>query len=319
MENSSFLSEILLVLAMATVVAVIFARFRLPAILGFLLTGVIIGPHGLRILSDSEHIRMLAELGVVLLMLTIGLEFSVERLRGMQHIAVIGGSLQILVSIALSLAFAWWRGWTFYEGFFLGSVIALSSTAIVLKYLMDRGEIDSPHGRIAISILIFQDLAVVPLMIFLSAFGQSAHSMGAALGVAFLKTALLLSGAFAFSRFLLPQLLHRVAAIRNREIFFLFSVVVCLGMAWGSGALGLSMAIGALLAGFMFANTGFSHQLIGDIIPFRHLFVSIFFVSIGLLFDVHFFLSHVVLVLSVVSLVLFINFFIMTLLIGVNM
>ncbi len=315
MENSSFLSEILLVLAMATVVAVIFARFRLPAILGFLLTGVIIGPHGLRILSDSEHIRMLAELGVVLLMLTIGLEFSVERLRGMQHIAVIGGSLQILVSIALSLAFAWWRGWTFYEGFFLGSVIALSSTAIVLKYLMDRGEIDSPHGRIAISILIFQDLAVVPLMIFLSAFGQSAHSMGAALGVAFLKTALLLSGAFAFSRFLLPQLLHRVAAIRNREIFFLFSVVVCLGMAWGSGALGLSMAIGALLAGFMFANTGFSHQLIGDIIPFRHLFVSIFFVSIGLLFDVHFFLSHIVLVLSVVSLVLFINFFIMTILI----
>ncbi len=315
MANTSFLREILLVLAMATVVAVIFAKFRLPAILGFLLTGVIIGPQGLAILSDSEHIRMLAELGVVLLMLTIGLEFSVDRLRGMQHIAVIGGTLQILVSIALSMAFAWWRGWTFYEGFFLGSVIALSSTAIVLKYLMDRGEIDSPHGRIAISILIFQDLAVVPLMIFLSAFGQSVHSIGLALGTALLKTVLLLTGAFVFSRFLLPQLLHRVAAIRNREIFFLFSVVVCLGMAWGSGALGLSMAIGALLAGFMFANTGFSHQLIGDIIPFRHLFVSIFFVSIGLLFDVHFFLNHVILVFAVVSLVLFINFFIMTLLI----
>ena len=315
MNNSSFLSEILLVLAMATVVAVIFAKFRLPAILGFLLTGVIIGPQGLRILSDSEHIRMLAELGVVLLMLTIGLEFSVERLRGMQNIAVFGGTLQILISITVSMAFAWWRGWTFYEGFFLGSVIALSSTAIVLKYLMDRGEIDSPHGRIAISILIFQDLAVVPLMIFLSAFGQSVNSIGLALGTALFKTILLLSGAFAFSRFLLPQLLHRVAAIRNREIFFLFSVVVCLGMAWGSGALGLSMAIGALLAGFMFANTGFSHQLIGDIIPFRHLFVSIFFVSIGLLFDVHFFLNHVILVFSVVSLVLFINFFIMTILI----
>ncbi len=317
MSNPSFLSEILLVLSTATMVAVIFAKFRLPAILGFLLAGVIIGPHGLRILSDSEHIRMLAELGVVLLMLTIGLEFSVERLRGMQNIAVFGGTLQILVSIAVSMAFAWWRHWTFYEGFFLGSVIALSSTAIVLKYLMERGEIDSPHGRIAISILIFQDLAVVPLMIFLSAFGQSVNSVGLALGVALLKTVLLLSGAFVFSRYLLPQLLHRVAAIRNREIFFLFSVVICLGMAWGSGALGLSMAIGALLAGFMFANTGFSHQLIGDIIPFRHLFVSIFFVSIGLLFDVHFFLSHVVLVLSVVSLVLFINFFIMTLLIMV--
>jgi len=315
MANTSFLTEILLVLLMATVVAVIFEKFHLPTILGFLLTGVIIGPQVLGILSDSQHIRMLAELGVVLLMLTIGLEFSVERLRGMQNIAVIGGSLQILISIGASMAFGWWRGWTFYESFFLGSVIALSSTAIVLKFLMDRGEIDSPHGRIAISILIFQDLAVVPLMIFLSAFGQSMSSVGMALGMAFLKTFLLLAGAFVFSRFLLPQLLYRVAAIRNREIFFLFSVVICLGMAWGSGALGLSMAIGALLAGFMFANTGFSHQLIGDIIPFRHLFVSIFFVSIGLLFDIHFFLNHIFLVLSVVGLVLFINFFIMTLLI----
>ncbi len=315
MANPSFLTEILLVLLTATAVAVLFEKFRLPTILGFLLTGVIIGPQGFGILSNNEHIRMLAELGVVLLMLTIGLEFSFERLRGMQNIAVIGGTLQILISIGLSAAFGWWRGWSFYESFFLGSVIALSSTAIVLKYLMDRGEIDSPHGRIAISILIFQDLAVVPLMIFLSAFGQSMSSVGRALGFALLKTVLLLFGAFIFSRFLLPQLLYRVAAVRNREIFFLFSVVVCLGMAWGSGALGLSMAIGALLAGFMFANTGFSHQLIGDIVPFRHLFVSIFFVSIGLLFDVHFFLQHIVLVLSVVSLVLFINFFIMTLLI----
>src|SRR5512140_1085751 len=126
METPSFLAEVLLVLLMATVVAVIFEKFRLPAILGFLLTGVIIGPQGLGFLSDGAHIRMLAELGVVLLMLTIGLEFSVERLRGMQNIAVVGGTLQILISIAISMLFAWWRGWTFYEGFFLGSVIALS-------------------------------------------------------------------------------------------------------------------------------------------------------------------------------------------------
>ncbi|MBI4711452.1 MAG: cation:proton antiporter, partial [Candidatus Omnitrophica bacterium] len=213
MNNPSFLTEILLVLLMATVVAVIFEKFRLPTILGFLLTGVIIGPQGLGILSNNEHIRMLAELGVVLLMLTIGLEFSVDRLRGMQNIAVIGGALQILVSIGVSMIFGWWRGWTFYEGFFLGSVIALSSTAIVLKYLMDRGEIDSPRGRLAIAIVIFQDLAVVPLMIFLSAFGQSMDSVGWALGLALLKTFLLLAGAFVFSRYLLPQLLYRVAAI----------------------------------------------------------------------------------------------------------
>lgn len=315
MANAVFLNELLLVLMMATAAAILFEKLRLPAILGFLLTGVIIGPHGLGILSNGEHIRSLAELGVVLLMLTIGLEFSFDRLRGMQNIAVLGGALQILISIVLSLAFGWWRGWSFYEGFCLGSVIALSSTAIVLKYLMDRGEIDTPHGRIAISILIFQDLAVVPLMIFLSAFGHSMGSVGVELSFALMKTVLLLASAFIFSRFLLPQLLHRVAVIRNREILFLFSVVVCLGMAWLSAALGLSMAIGALLAGFMFANTNFSHQLIGDIIPFRHLFVSIFFVSIGLLFNLTFFFQHIGLVFLVMSLVLFINFFIITLII----
>ncbi|HNX68216.1 MAG TPA: cation:proton antiporter [Candidatus Omnitrophota bacterium] len=310
-----FFTELLMLLVIATAVAIAFEKFRLPAILGFLLAGVIIGPQGLGILSNGEHIRSLAELGVVLLMLTIGLEFSFDRLRGMQHLAIVGGTLQILISIGLSLMFAWWRKWSFYEGFFLGSVIALSSTAIVLKYLIDRGEIDTPHGRIAISILIFQDLAVVPLMIFLTAFGQSEGAVWAPLGSAFLKTVLLLAGAFVCSRFLLPQLLFRVAVIRNREVFFLFSVVVCLGMAWISGALGLSVAIGALLAGFMFANTGFSHQLIGDIIPFRHLFVSIFFVSLGLLFDLRFFVANMPLVLLVVSLVLFVNFVIMTLLI----
>ncbi|HOW59215.1 MAG TPA: cation:proton antiporter [Candidatus Omnitrophota bacterium] len=315
MANTAFFNELLLVLMIATAVAVFFEKFRLPAILGFLLTGVLIGPHGFRILSDPEHIRSLAEMGVVLLMLTIGLEFSFERLRGMQNIAIWGGTMQILVSIGLSLIFGWWCGWGFYEGFFLGAVIALSSTAIVLKYLMDRGEIDTPHGRISISILIFQDLAVVPIMIFLSVFGQSIESIEIALIFAFLKTLLLLLSAFVFSRFLLPQLLYRVAVIRSREIFFLFSVVVCLGMTWLSSALGLSMAIGALLAGFMFANTGFSHQLIGDIIPFRHLFVSIFFVSIGLLFDIGFFFQHIELVFLTVSFVLFINFVIMTIII----
>jgi CPA2 family monovalent cation:H+ antiporter-2 len=315
MENPLFFTEILEVLLIAIVVAVIFERFKLPAILGFLLTGVIIGPHGFKVLSDYEHIRSLAEIGVVLLMLTIGLEFSFDRLRGMQNVAIIGGTLQIVASIAVSLAFAWWKHWTFYEGFFLGAVIALSSTAIVLKYLIDRGELDTPHGRIAVAILIFQDLAVVPLMIFLKAFGGAGGSLASTLGIAFLKTGVLLVGTFMFARFLLPALLRRVMVIRNREIFFLFSIVICLGLAWVSGALGLSAAIGALLAGFMFANTGFSYQLMGDIIPFRYLFVSIFFVSIGLLFDVQFFLHNPLLVLSVVGLVLFINFVIMTFLI----
>lgn len=315
MHPPLFFTEILEVLLIATAVAILFERLKLPAILGFLLTGVIIGAHGFKVLTNYEHIRSLSELGVVLLMLTIGLEFSFDRLQGMKGIAMIGGTLQIVASLFVALLFVWWKGWTFYEGFFLGSVIALSSTAIVLKYLIDRGELDTPHGRVAIAILIFQDLAVVPLMIFLTVFGGKADTVLAPLGIAFLKTVGLLSGAYLFARYLLPKLLERVMVIRNREIFFLFSIEVCLGMAWVSGVLGLSVAIGALLAGFMFANTEFSHQLMGDIIPFRYFFVSIFFVSIGLLFDVHFFFEHTLLVLSVVGLVLFVNFVIMTLIV----
>jgi len=173
MVHASFLTEFLLILIVATVVAVVFDRFRIPTILGFLLAGVLVGPSGLALIVDSDRIHLLAELGVILLMLTIGLEFSMERLRGLRKIAIFGGSLQILISIGVSMLFAWWKDWTFYQGFFLGSVIALSSTAIVFKFLIDRGEIDTQYGRAAVAILLFQDFAVVPLLIFITGVGES--------------------------------------------------------------------------------------------------------------------------------------------------
>jgi len=230
-------------------------------------------------------------------------------------VAIIGGALQILASIGIALLFGWWRGWSLYTGFFFGSVIALSSTAIVLKYLIDRGELDTHYGRLAIAILIFQDLAVVPLMIFITSLGQTADLMVQQLLMAFLKAALLLGGVVAFSRFILPQFLRQVALSRSREIFFLTAIVICLGTAWISQRLGLSLAIGAFFAGFMFANTEYGYQLIGDIVPFRHVFVNLFFVSIGLLFNVEFALNNFAFIMMVVGLVLLVNFVIMTLLI----
>lgn len=311
METAPFLTEFLIILVIATLAAITFERFRLSSILGFLLSGVIIGPHGLGLLTDSDRIHQLAEIGVVLLMLTIGLEFSYNRFRGMQKLALAGGGLQILISIAIGLGFAWWRGWTPYEGFFLGSVIALSSTAIVLKHLIDRGELHTQHGRIAVAILIFQDLAIVPLMIFVTGPAQSG-TVWQALGLGFLKTGALLAGLFGFSRYVLPRLLPQLAAGRNRDIFFLSAVVFCLGTAWLGGQLGLSLAIGAFFAGFMLANTDYAHQLIGDITPFRHVFVSIFFVSIGMLFDASYTLDNLPLVILVVGLVLLVNFVVIT-------
>jgi len=314
MEGSAFLTEFLLVLVVATFVAVVFERFKLPSILGFLLAGVAVGPHGFGWLTDIGKIHQLAEVGVVLLMLTIGLEFSFDRLRGLKYMAIIGGGLQILLSIGICLLFAWWKGWSMYRGIFLGSVIALSSTAIVLKYLMDRGELDTHHGRIALAILLFQDLAVIPLMIFLGGSNGSGAFWGA-LGSAFLKVFLLLGGVIVGARYLLPALLRWMALKRNREVFFLTSVVICLGTAWFSEKIGLSYAVGAFSAGVMFANTDYGHQLLGEIAPLRHIFVSLFFVSIGILFNLGFAIEHIWTILRLVGLVMLVNFVLMTILI----
>src|SRR5512137_2450520 len=150
MPQDTFFPEFLIILSAATIVAIAFERIRLPVILGFLLSGVVIGPHGLRLITDSERIHTFAEIGIILLMLSIGLEFSFARLRGLRTIAIFGGSAQIILSILIALAVAQTGGWSYYTGFVLGGVIALSSTAIVLKYLTDRAELDTQYGRIAV-------------------------------------------------------------------------------------------------------------------------------------------------------------------------
>lgn len=314
MTEPIFFTEFLIVLVLATFTALAFDRFRLPAVLGFLLTGVAIGPHGLAILSSVDRIHVFAEIGVVLLMLTIGLEFSIQHLKGLWRIAVVGGSMQIVVSVTISFLFAMWRDWTVFQGVFLGSVIALSSTAMVLKYLIDRGEIDTQHGRASVAILLFQDFAIVPLLIMVQGYGDGTDFLGRSILWSFLKAGGLLAVVLVFARHVLPHFLGQVAKSRSQEIFFLCGVVVCLGMAWASGRLGLSFAIGAFLAGFMFANTDYGYQLSGDIIPFRHVFVSLFFVSIGMLFDVHFMAGNLFIVMMLVGLVLLVNTVVMTLL-----
>ena len=307
MFNSTFFSEFLIVLIAATAVAVSFDRLRLPAIMGFLVVGAVLGPGGMGVLSDLESIHNLAELGLIFLMLTIGLEFSFERLRGLGRIAFLGGPAQILLSIFFSVVLARLLGWTFYQGFILGSVIALSSTAMVLKYLIDRGETDSQHGRIAVAILVFQDLAVAPLLILITAFGQTTGPVASALAFSAIKAGVLLAAVIGFARFVLPRFMHWVTLGRSREVFLLAVVILCFGSAWLSSRWGLSPAIGAFFAGLMLANTDYGHQITGEIAPLRHIFVSFFFVSIGLLFDFTFTLTHFPVIAVVTGLVLVLN------------
>ncbi len=307
MAHSIQSSELLIVLFVATAIALIFERLRLQAVLGFLLAGAIIGPHGLGFLSDIDRIHGLAEIGMIFLMLTIGLEFSFERLQGLKKLAILGGSAQIALSILVSIGFAKLVGWSLYQGFVLGSVIALSSTAVVFRNLLDRAELDSQHGRIAVAILVFQDLAVGPLLIFITSFGQPAGSMLQSILLSLGKAALLLGVLLTVSKLLLPRLMRWIALSRSREIFLLSTVLLCFGASWLSAELGLSAALGAFFAGIMLANTDYHHQIAGEITPFRHIFVSIFFISIGLLFDLPFVFSNALTVFPLVGLVLFVN------------
>ena len=312
MLNSFHATEILVVLFVAACIALLFERFKMPALLGFLLSGTLIGPHGLGLISDIEHVKDLAEIGMIFLMLTIGLEFSFDRLQGLKKIALLGGAGQLLLSIGISIGVAYLLGWSLYQGFVLGSVIALSSTAVVFRNLLDRAELDSQHGRISVAILVFQDLAVGPLLIFITSFGTPGDSILNAVGLSFFKAFLLLGGVLVTSKFILPNIMRWITLSKSREIFMLSTVLLCFGSSWISAKMGLSAPLGAFFAGIMLANTYYHHQIPGDIAPFRHIFVSIFFISIGLLFDPVFSWINWNTVVPVVGLVLFVNCFVIS-------
>jgi len=310
-----FFSEILLVLFIATIIAATFERLKLPATLGFLIAGVFIGPHALGFISDTERIYNLAELGVIFLLLTIGIEFPFDRIRGLGKIAAFGGGIQIIVSIAIGIFVSQLFGWSLYHGFVLGAVVALSSTAIVLKFLIDRGELETLHGKVAIAILVFQDLAFVPLLILVHTLGMPGQDLTSSLFIAAVRVILFSVVITVLWRFVLTRLLEWVVLTRNREVFLLTVIVICLGGAFLSAFFGLSMAIGAFVVGLMLANTPYGNQVAGEIVPFRHIFVNLFFVSLGLLFNPQFALANAGLILVVFGLVLVTNFVIMTLII----
>lgn len=310
-----FFIEILKTLILAVGTAYLFNRLRLPAMLGYLFAGLLAGPNGFGWIQNIEHIHVLAEWGIFFLMLTIGLEFSGSRMAGIKKVSLVGGSLQMIASIVLCLCFAKIVGWEFHQGFFLGSVIALSSTAIVLKFLSEEGHLDTEYGKIALGILIFQDFAVAPLMIIGNSLGNLSSDMLPDLIFMIFKIILFIGAVILFSKTILPSILRRVASTQNREIFFLFLVILCLATASLGNAMGLSFAIGAFFAGFILANTDFAHQFSSEITPFRHVFVSLFFVSIGLLFDIHFLTANYLMIFSVVALIMLVNFFIVAVLV----
>ena len=278
----------LVVLLVVSIGVLYFSHFiKLPPIVGFLVSGLLVGPHGLGLIRAVEQVEQLAEIGVVLLLFTIGLEFSLADLLRMKRPVLLGGSLQMLgVTLAVygvSLA----AGLSTNEALFLGMTASLSSTAVVLTLLQQSGEIDAPHGRMSLAVLVAQDLMIVPMMLLVPVLAGTGGGLASSLGRFVAQAAVVLVLVLLLGRFVVPQLLERVVRTRSRDLFLLTIVTVCLAVAWASALAGLSLALGAFLAGLLVSESEYSHQALADILPFRDLFAAFFFISVGMLLDLN--------------------------------
>lgn len=287
------LNDILILFGVSSIVLFLCSSFRIPSIVGFLLTGIIIGPHGFALVKSIHEVEILAEIGVVLLLFAIGIEFSFKDLMRIKRAVLLGGSLQIVVTISVVYVIALFIINSQGMAIFYGFLMALSSTAIVLKLLHERAEIESPHGQNSLALLIFQDLIIVPMMLITPFLANSSANSEESLLILGLKVLGLLVFILIASRWLIPSLLDAVVKTRNRELFLLVLIVLCLLIALGTAKIGLSLALGAFLAGLIISESEFSHQALANILPFRDLFISFFFISIGMLLNILFVSQHI--------------------------
>lgn len=285
MDTWTVLLDVLILLLTAIVLGSLFERLKQSALLGYLIAGTLLGPNALNLMENHEEVAAIAELGVALLLFTIGLEFSFSRLRSIGRMALGGGTLQVLLTGALSTWVCTFLGLEWRPALAVGAMIALSSTACVLRLLENRTEIDSVYGRNTLGILLLQDVAVVPLAIVVTVLGGrgSAAQIGWEIGRAVGMAALFVGALYLLLNFLVPRLLRAKEAARNRELPILLAIVTAVGAAWGSHKLGLSPVLGAFIAGILLAECPFATQIRADVAPLRTLFVTLFFSSIGML------------------------------------
>ncbi len=300
----SVLADGLIVLGLAIAVAVICHRLRIPAVVGFLLTGVLAGPSGLALVPTTAEVDHIAELGIILLLFTIGVEFSLTQLLAIRRYVLVGGALQVGLTAAAVAALSVGLGQPWGTAVFIGWLVSLSSTAVVLKLLQERAEMDTPQGRVILGILIFQDVIAVPMMLVTPLLATGGTGSGGAIALMLAKgTGIVVAAALA-ARWLVPRLLHLVARTRSREVFLLAVIAICLGVACLTAAAGLSLALGAFLAGLIISESEYGLQALGNIIPLRDIFTSFFFVSVGMLLDTGFLIRHPVQVALAVTLVI---------------
>lgn len=306
MHEIPLLSELAMIAALSVFVTVVLARLRLPTVAGLLAAGALMGPSGFGFVHAMHDIEMFAEVGVVLLLFTIGLEFSLSRLKDIFRQVALGGVLQVGLTFGATFGIARMTGQPVGTSVFLGFAIALSSTAIVLRSLSERQELDAPHGRFIVGTLIFQDLCVIPMVLIVPLLGSEGAGEAPAVGIAIamFKACLVVVLTLALARFVVPTILGWVDASRSNEVFLLAVLALCIGTAWLTSMAGLSLALGAFLGGMVVADTEYGHRAMSDVLPLRHAFVSVFFVVLGMLFDIEVLLDRPVVVFGLLALLI---------------
>ena len=283
----SALSLVLLLLGASVMAVVVFRRFNLPPVLGYLFVGSVIGPHALNLMDDIHRAESLAEFGVVFLMFSIGLEFSLPKLFSMKRIVFGLGLLQVVVTMVLAAGLIMLMGVNWQLGIALGGVFAMSSTAVITKLLAERMQLDSPHGREIMGVLLFQDLAVVPLLVIIPSLTQPPEKLAVLLGIALLKAVVVLAVILVFGQRLMRKWFHFVARAKSSEVFILNVLLITLSLATITELAGLSLALGAFVAGMLISETEYKFQVEEDIKPFRDVLMGLFFVTIGVKLDLH--------------------------------
>ena len=297
----SILKELLVILGLSIAILLIGHRLSIPPVFSLITTGVLVGPHGLQLVNEVHDVDLLAEMGIVLLLFSIGMEFSLNRIIQIKRLFFLGGSLQVGLTILAGFLGGLLLGRSWSESFLLGCLFSMSSTAIVLRMLEQKGETSSPQGQLSISILVFQDMIAIPMILFIPLLGlkegAEAPTEIASFGL-IIKGLIILAVVFFSAQRLVPRLLLLVARTRNKELFLFSVLALCFGVASLTSSLGLSLTIGAFLAGVIISESEYSNEAVSHIFPFQALFISLFFISTGMLLDINFILARPFLIMG---------------------
>lgn len=306
----SILIDIVIIFAFSTAVNYLFTRIKIPTIIGYLLTGIVAGPSLLGIIRSPHEIEFMAEIGIIILMFTIGLEFSLNHLIKIRKIVFFGGFAQLLFTAGITTLIARMYHLTWEAAWFIGFLTALSSTALVLKILQERGELTSNYGRTVVGILVFQDIILIPLILLTPMLGGQTSQIGSDLLILGIKSIGILALVYLGNRWIMPKVLHLIALTKNKELFLMSILLICLAVALLTAELGMSLAFGAFLGGLMISRSEYSQDAFSHVLPFKDTFTSFFFVSIGMLLDLSFVADNLILVFGTVILVIAIKSFV---------